>query len=39
LIFTVLRLMVDTDFGWFLTLPCMRELSVAEQGYRAVLAV
>jgi len=31
--------MVDSYFGWFLTLPCMREMSVAEQRYQAVLAV
>jgi hypothetical protein len=28
-----------TYFGCFLTLPCMREMSVAEQRYKAVQAV
>jgi hypothetical protein len=35
---TVFRLMLDTYFGRFLTLS-MRELSMAEQRNRAVLAV
>ena len=35
----MLRLMVDSYFGWILDTPSMREMSVAEQRYQAVLAV
>ena len=31
--------MRHTYFGWFVTLPRMREMSVTEQRYKAVLAV
>ena len=36
---TVFRLMLDTYFGLILDAPSMREMSMAEQRYLAVLAV